>query len=79
MTLIAISGGIGSGKSIVSRALAVMGYDVYDCDSHAREIMDCDRALQRRIATDICSDAVVNGHIDRRQKRCLTTMLLCIA
>ena len=45
MTLIAISGGIGSGKSIVSRALAVMGYDVYDCDSHAREIMDCDRAL----------------------------------
>lgn len=68
MTLIAISGGIGSGKSIVSRALAVMGYDVYDCDSHAREIMDCDRALQRRIATDICSDAKwVNGHIDRRR------------
>lgn len=67
MKLIAISGGIGSGKSIVSRALAVMGYDVYDCDSHAREIMDCDRALQLRIATDICAGAVVNGHIDRRR------------
>ena len=67
MKLIAISGGIGSGKSIVSHVLAVMGYDVYDCDSHAREIMDCDRALQLRIATDICADAVVNGHIDRRR------------
>ncbi|MDE5719676.1 MAG: dephospho-CoA kinase [Paramuribaculum sp.] len=38
MKLIAISGGIGSGKSVVSRVLTTMGYDVYDCDSHARSI-----------------------------------------
>ncbi|MDE6609157.1 MAG: dephospho-CoA kinase [Muribaculaceae bacterium] len=38
--LIAITGGIGSGKSVVSRVLDAMGYDVYDLDSRARAIID---------------------------------------
>lgn len=38
--LTAISGGIGSGKSIVARIVASMGYEVYDCDLRAREIME---------------------------------------
>ena len=38
--LIAITGGIGSGKSVVSRIVAMMGYDVYDCDSRAKRLMD---------------------------------------
>ena len=38
--IIAISGGIGSGKSVVSRLLPTMGYEVYDCDSEAKTIMD---------------------------------------
>ena len=67
MKLIAISGGIGSGKSVVSRVLTTMGYDVYDCDSHARSIMDNDKTLQQRIATDICSEAVVDDRIDRKR------------
>ena len=37
--LIAITGGIGSGKSVVSEVLRVMGYDIYDCDSQAKRIM----------------------------------------
>lgn len=39
MRLIAITGGIGSGKSVVSRVMNVMGYQVYDCDSRARSLM----------------------------------------
>lgn len=39
MKLIAITGGIGTGKSIVSRLLSVMGYPVYDCDSEAKRLM----------------------------------------
>lgn len=35
-----ITGGIGSGKSVVSRALATMGIPVYDCDSRAKALYD---------------------------------------
>lgn len=39
MKLVAITGGIGSGKSIVATMLQVMGHKVYDCDSRARALM----------------------------------------
>ncbi len=47
--LIAIIGGIGSGKSVVSRILRVMGYPVYDTDSGARRLMNGDQALKKRL------------------------------
>lgn len=37
---IGITGGIGSGKSVVSRILRTMQYPVYDTDLHARRLMD---------------------------------------
>ncbi len=39
MRLIAITGGIGSGKSVVSQVLRVMGFQVYDCDNRAKALM----------------------------------------
>ena len=39
MELIAITGGIGSGKSVVASIVKVMGFEVYDCDSRARALM----------------------------------------
>lgn len=41
-SLIMITGGIGSGKSVVSRILRLNGYPVYDCDSEAKRIMETD-------------------------------------
>lgn len=35
-----IAGGIGSGKSVVSRILRLQGQDVYDCDFEARRLME---------------------------------------
>lgn len=63
--LIAITGGIGSGKTIVSRILMAMGYEVYDCDSRARSIMDNDTVIRHRIASEIDEACVRNGVIDR--------------
>ena len=51
--LIAITGGIGSGKSVVSKILTAMGYPVYDCDSRARVIMDSDDDIKQAIADGI--------------------------
>lgn len=67
MKVIAITGGIGSGKSTVSRMLRAMGYSVYDCDSRARQLMDSSDEIKgeirRLIGTSAVSDA---GVIDRQ-------------
>lgn len=49
MKLIAISGGIGSGKSVVARVVQVMGCPVYDCDSRARSLMAGDEQVRRQL------------------------------
>ena len=43
---IAITGGIGSGKSYVCRILEKHGIKVYDCDAGAKRLMRSDIALQ---------------------------------
>ncbi len=48
--LIAITGGIGSGKSVVSQLLRVMGYTVYDCDERAKWVMTHDAQLRNALS-----------------------------
>ena len=43
---IAITGGIGSGKSFVCRVLGEHGVEVYDCDAAAKRLMRHDANLQ---------------------------------
>lgn len=38
-SVIGITGGIGSGKSMVARICRIYGYPVYDCDKEAKRIM----------------------------------------
>ncbi len=64
--LIALCGGIGSGKSVVSKILDVLGYPVYDCDSRARDIMDNDAEIHISLCKSIHPMAVVDGRINRR-------------
>lgn len=47
--LIAITGGIGCGKSVVSQVLRIMGYEVYDCDSRAKWVMTHDDLLRQQL------------------------------
>ncbi|GAA6529270.1 MAG: dephospho-CoA kinase [Prevotella sp.] len=47
---IAITGGIGSGKSYICRMLAGRGIQVYDCDAAAKRLMAGDKALQDAIS-----------------------------
>lgn len=46
MMKIAITGGIGSGKSYVCRILENQGIRVYDCDAEAKRLMRTDAELQ---------------------------------
>lgn len=67
-SLIAVTGGIGSGKSIVCRILMALGYPVYDCDSRAKTLMDSSWEIKRQISENICQEAISpSGEIDRRR------------
>ena len=44
---LAVTGGIGSGKSVVCHRLQVLGVPVYDCDARAKELMLSDEYLHR--------------------------------
>lgn len=67
MSLVALSGGIGSGKSVVSRMLEALGYEVYDCDSNARRLMnssgDIKKAVRERFGPEVFT---AEGKIDRK-------------
>ena len=47
--IIGITGGIGSGKSTIARALARCGYTVYDCDREAKRIIAENEKVQQAI------------------------------
>ena len=66
MKTIAITGGIGAGKSVVSTVLRLMGYYVFDCDAEAKAIMDRSDAIKAQLVSQIHEKAVVDSVIDRR-------------
>ena len=49
MKLIAITGGIGCGKSVVAHMVKIMGYEVYDCDSRAKALMINDPEVKKQL------------------------------
>lgn len=65
--LIAISGGIGCGKSVVASILRRSGYPVYDCDSEAKRLMDSSQTIKCRLAAEIHDSVIADGRIDRRR------------
>jgi len=52
---IGITGGIGSGKTLVSKIFAVLGVPVYDADSRAKNIMTTDGILIEQIKKEFGS------------------------
>lgn len=63
---IGITGGIGSGKSVVARICRNKGFPVYDCDIEAKQLMDSSAEIKRRLSSRIhesCIDSA--GAIDR--------------
>ena len=59
--IIGITGGIGSGKSTIARALAARGYAIYDCDKEAKRIIAEDQEVQQQIIALFGKEAFING------------------
>ncbi|MBR6937529.1 MAG: dephospho-CoA kinase [Prevotella sp.] len=70
---VAITGGIGSGKSYVCKRLEAFGIRVYDCDAAAKRLMRTSSALQRDLCRLVGDDVYVD---DVLQKQVLAKFLL---
>ncbi len=62
---IALTGGIGSGKSFVCRLLEERGIAIYDCDAAAKRLMRHDEALKERLMQLVGQDLYVDGRLDK--------------
>lgn len=63
--IIGITGGIGSGKSVVSRILQLMGYTVYSSDQRAKEIMVEDQSIISGLKNLFGEAAYTNSNLNR--------------
>ena len=61
MKIIGITGGIGSGKSTIARALALHGYTVYDCDCEAKRIIAENEEVRKAIVALLGTESFVDG------------------
>ena len=66
--VIAVTGGIGSGKSAVCGILNEMGFTTVDCDKLARQIAD-EPQVVAAVERLLGQDCVVNGAINRSKVR----------
>jgi len=62
---IAITGGIGSGKSYVCRLLQRRGIDVYDCDAAAKRLMRCSPDLRQQLTQLIGPDTYIGDQLNK--------------
>ena len=63
---IGLTGGIGTGKSTVSRVLRTLGYVVYDADRAAKRLYDEDAVLLKAVADRFGEDILSeDGRLDR--------------
>ncbi|MCM1005478.1 MAG: dephospho-CoA kinase [Prevotella sp.] len=67
MTIICVTGGIGSGKSVVCRICALKGVPVYDCDSKAKQLMQTDPELRAFLIDEIGPEAFNDAGVLNRQ------------
>lgn len=63
-----IAGGIGSGKSVVSRILRLQGHDVYDCDFEARRLMEApDGVIRPQLLAKFGPEIYTDGGVLNRR------------
>lgn len=66
MVKVGITGGIGSGKSVVSHIVSAMGYPVYDCDRNAARIMISDVVVIEALKNLVGEDAyLADGSLNK--------------
>ena len=63
---IGLTGGIGSGKSVVAKIFRLLGIPVYDADSAARTLMESDPDLRNKIRQTFGEDVYNDEKLNRK-------------
>ncbi|MDR2681096.1 MAG: dephospho-CoA kinase [Tannerella sp.] len=66
MIKIGITGGIGSGKSVISSLIAMNGIPVYTADTESRRLSDTSPVIRRKLEAFFGNDLYVNDLLDRK-------------
>ncbi len=66
MLKVGLTGGIGSGKSIVSKIFSILGVHVFHSDEVSRELMDHDPEIIKKVSAIFGNDIYRNGVVDRK-------------
>ncbi len=67
VTIVGLTGGIGSGKSYIAAGLRAQGYAVYDCDREAKRIIETNLAVRSQIECLLGSEVYTeDGHYDSK-------------
>ncbi len=67
MKRIGITGGIGSGKSIISEVLTCMGIPTYNADNASKQLISTRKELITALKKTLGSDIYVNGILDKKR------------
>lgn len=62
---IGITGGIGSGKSVVSRLLEAMGIPVYISDVESKQLSHSDPVIRRELCSLLGEEVYVDGRLNK--------------
>lgn len=63
--LLGVTGGIGSGKSIVCKIMHTMGIPTYDADSRAKYLMNHEDSLKEKIIALFGNESYKEGELNR--------------
>ncbi len=65
MTIVGITGGIGCGKSMVSRIINLMGFSVYDSDINAKKLTDENVEIRCKLTELFGAEVYKNNRLNR--------------
>jgi dephospho-CoA kinase len=63
---IGLTGGIGSGKSVVAKVFETLGIPVYYADDAAKKLMNTDKELKTAIIKNFGEGSYTNGELNRK-------------
>ncbi len=66
MLKVGLTGGIGSGKSVVAEIFKILSIPVFDADAAAKEIMETDAELISRIKAEFGDDTYTGNKLNRK-------------
>ncbi|MBC3759736.1 dephospho-CoA kinase [Hyunsoonleella sp. SJ7] len=65
MTIVGLTGGIGSGKTTVAKAFEALGIPVYIADEEAKKLMRRSKVIKRKLIALFGENAYVDGKLNR--------------